>query len=54
MKDETVQVRLNYLRHEIEAERISYGEIAELQGLADHIPEGDVLLREWAGIPENS
>ena len=44
--------RLEYLRGEIEAEQISYVEIAELQGLADHIEEGDVLLKEWAGIPE--
>lgn len=48
--------RLDYLRGEIEAERISYGEIAELQELADqgHIPEGDTLLLEWAGVPERS
>lgn len=44
--------RLEYLRGEIEAERISYGEIAELQGLAEHIDPSDVVLREWAGIPE--
>jgi len=49
-----VQKRLAYLRNEIEAERISLGEIIELQHLAEHIPEDDTLLREWAGIPENS
>ena len=47
-----IQKRLEYLRGEIEAERISYGEIAELQSLAKHIPGDDTLLREWAGIPE--
>lgn len=48
-----VQARLEYLRGEIEAERISYGEIAELQGLAEHIDPSDTLLRQWAGIEEN-
>ena len=46
------KARLEYLRGEIEAERISYGEIAELQSLASHIEAGDVLLLEWAGVPE--
>lgn len=49
-----VRRRLNYLRKEIEAERISTGEIAELQGLAEHIEPGDVLLLEWAGVPEDT
>jgi hypothetical protein len=44
--------RLAYLRGEILAERISYGEIAELQSLSAYIPKDDTLLREWAGIPE--
>ncbi len=44
--------RLEYLRGEIRAERISYAEIAELQGLAEHIAEGDVELLEWAGVEE--
>jgi hypothetical protein len=46
--------RLEELRAAIRAENISYGEIAELQGYgeAGHIPEGDVELREWAGLPE--
>lgn len=45
--------RLEYLRGEIEAERISYGEIAELQSLAKYIEPGDVLLLEWAGVEEH-
>lgn len=44
--------RLEYLRGEIEAERISTGEIVELQSLVEFIPEGDTLLLEWAGVPE--
>jgi hypothetical protein len=44
--------RLEYLRGEIRAERISYGEIAELSDLAEHIEPGDVELLEWAGVPE--
>ena len=49
-----VTERLDYLRGEIEAERISMGEIFELQGLADEglIPDWDVVLLEWAGVPE--
>lgn len=47
-----VKARLEYLRGELRAERISYGELAELQGLAEHIDPGDVELLEWAGVPE--
>jgi len=47
-----IRDRLEYLRGEIEAERISYGELAELQSLAEHIDPGDVLLLEWAGVSE--
>lgn len=52
MPDPTPRERLEYLRGEIRAERISYGEIAELESLAGHIEEGDVELLEWAGVPE--
>lgn len=48
----TIKARLEYLRKEIEAERISYGEVVELQSLVNYIPPGDVLLLEWAGVPE--
>ena len=50
--EQTVQERLEYLRGEIEAERISYGEIVEFQDLAEHIEPGDVQLLEAAGVPE--
>lgn len=52
MTKKDIQKRLKYLKGEIEAERISYGEIAELQELAKHIDKGDVFLLEWAGVPE--
>lgn len=51
VEDEPAE-RLEYLRGEIRAERISQGELLELQNLADHIEPGDVELAEWAGIPE--
>jgi len=44
--------RLAYLRKAIEAEDISYGELAELQDLIPFIDPGDTLLLEWAGVPE--
>lgn len=47
-----IAARLDYLRGEIKAERISYDELAELRTLAEHIPTDDVTLREWAGICE--
>jgi len=49
-----IKARLEYLRGEIEAECISYGEIAELQSLAEHIEKDDVVLLEWAGVPEDT
>ncbi len=50
--ENTTAERLEYLRGCIRAESISYGEIAELESLADSIEPGDVELAEWAGIPE--
>ena len=49
----TIRERLEYLRGEIRAERISYGEIAELQSLSEYIDPSDVELLEWAGLPED-
>ena len=51
-KSEEIKKRLEYLRGEIQAERISYGEIAELQSLAQYIDAGDVELLEAVGVPE--
>lgn len=47
-----IKQRLERLRKEIRAERISYGEIAELQSLKEYIEPGDIELMEAAGIPE--
>ncbi len=46
------KARLEYLRGEIEAERISYGEIEELRALTTYIDKGDVQLLQWAGVEE--
>lgn len=44
--------RLEYLRGELRAERVSYGDLDELQSLAAYIEPGDVELLEPAGVPE--
>ena len=43
--------RLGYLRAKIIADQISYGEIAELQSLAEHIDPDDFVLLSWAMVP---
>lgn len=54
-----IMQRLEELRQTIEAESISYAEIAELQelvGYLKHIERADgldPLLLEWAGVKEN-
>ena len=50
---EKIKKRLEYLRKEINAERISTLEICELQSLAEYIEPGDVQLLEWAGVDES-
>ena len=52
MKTAEINERLEYLRGELRAERISYMELAELQSLAEHIGAGDVELLEAAGVKE--
>lgn len=48
-----IQERLEYLRRELRAERISTGELVELQSYTEHIIEsGDMELMEAAGVPE--
>lgn len=49
-----IKKRLEYLRGEIESEKISYGEIAELQSLEKYIDNNDVVLLEWAGVEEGT
>lgn len=51
-KAEFIRLRLEYIRGEIEAERVSGYEIAELAGYAEYIDSADVLLLQWAGVPE--
>ena len=51
---ELVKRRLEILRKELRGERISYGELLELQSLAEFIDPDDVELREAAGLPESS
>jgi hypothetical protein len=53
MSNKQIKERLEYLRQELRAERLSWGELAELQDLADHIEPGDVELLEAAGVPED-
>jgi hypothetical protein len=52
MKAAEIKQRLEYLRGELRAERISTGELIELQDLVPHIDPGDVELLEAAGVPE--
>ena len=47
-----IKQKLESFRKAIRDENISYGELAELQSLADYIDKGDVELLEWAGVPE--
>ena len=44
--------RLEELRKQIREERISTGEIAELESLKQYIDPSDLLLLQWAGVPE--
>ena len=53
MKKSDIKKRLEYLRQELRQERISYWELAELQGLQEHIDINDVELLEAAGVREN-
>jgi len=54
MTTSEIKARLEYLRGELDAERISYEELHELQVLGEqgHISDDDVQLREAAGLPE--
>ena len=52
MKNSKIEKRLEYLRKELRAERISYGELAELQSLSKYIDSNDTELLEAAGVPE--
>jgi hypothetical protein len=47
-----IKKRLEEIRTEIQNERISYGEIQELQNLVQYIDKDDVELLQWAGVEE--
>jgi hypothetical protein len=49
---ESPKVRLEYLRGELRSEKISLGELLELQSLKKYIEKGDTELLEAAGVPE--
>lgn len=49
---EDINERLEYLRGELRAERISYGELFELQSLVLFIDPSDIELLEAAGVVE--
>lgn len=49
----TIQERLEYLRGELRKECISYGELAELESLAEYIDKEDTELLQAAGVPED-
>ena len=51
-REQEAKQRIEEIRVEILAERVSYDEIAELESLAEYIDESDVLMLQWAGIPE--
>ncbi len=48
----TQKKRLEYMRSELRAERISYCELAELQSLVQYIEPNDTELLEAAGVDE--
>jgi hypothetical protein len=52
MNKNKIKKRLEYLRGELRAERISYNGLMELQSLATSIDPGDTELLEVAGVPE--
>jgi hypothetical protein len=52
MSKEDAKKRLEELRKELRAERISYAELSELQSLSKYIDKNDVELLEAAGVSE--
>jgi len=52
-KIKQIKKRLEYIREELKQERISYGELIELQSLVKYIDLTDIELLEAAGVPEN-
>lgn len=49
---DNIKERLEYLRNELRMERISYGELVELESLKEFIDEGDIELLEAINVNE--
>lgn len=47
-----IKKRLEYIREEIQNERVSYGEITELQTLKSYIDKDDTELLQWLEFTE--
>ena len=53
-KQMAIRAELKRIKREIQLERVSYGELAFIQNhTAEILKMGDILLAEWAGIPED-
>lgn len=52
MKKRDIEQEIATIRADIEAGCVSYSQLARLEELSDYIPRDDVLLLEWAGVPE--
>lgn len=50
--EKAAKKRLEELRKELRAEKISYGELAELESLKKYIDDDDLELLQAAGVPE--
>jgi len=51
-REQEAKQRIEEIRAEILAETVSYNEVTELESLAECIDEDDVLMLQWAGVPE--
>jgi hypothetical protein len=52
MDKQGIKETLASIRQSIIEERVSYGELAELEQLKEHIDKDDIELLQWAGVPE--
>lgn len=52
VSEKDAKKRLEQIRKSLRKEKLSYGEIAELEALADFIDDDDIELRQAAGLPE--
>jgi hypothetical protein len=52
VSEKDAKKKLEQIRKSLRKEDLSYGEIAELEGLAEFIEDDDIELRQAAGLPE--